>query len=76
MQTDGCTPEIALDITEQEVLLSKNGGAFTLKSETTQCVHDASHNGWYTILLDTTDTNNPRLTGHRHQHGRCATGMG
>lgn len=55
--TDGKTPEIALDITEQEVLLSKNGGAFTLKSDTTHGVHDASHNGWYTIPLNTTDTN-------------------
>lgn len=55
--TDGVTPEIALDITEQEILLSKNGGAFTLKSETTHGVHDAAHNGWYTIPLDTTDTN-------------------
>jgi hypothetical protein len=54
--TDGKTPEIALDITEQEVLLSKNGGAFALKAETTHGVHDAAHNGWYTILLDTTDT--------------------
>ena len=55
--TDGVTPEIALDITEQEVLLSKNGGAFALKHEATHGVHDASHNGWYTILLDATDTN-------------------
>jgi hypothetical protein len=55
--TDGKSAEIALDITEQEVLLSKNGEAFTLKSETTHGVHDAAHNGWYTILLNTTDTN-------------------
>jgi len=55
--TDGATAEIALDITEQEVLLSKNGGAFTLKGDTTHGVHDAAHNGWYTIPLSTTDTN-------------------
>ena len=55
--TDGKTAEIALDIDEGSILLSKNGGAFTLKSDTTHGVHDAAHNGWYTMPLNTTDTN-------------------
>ena len=52
---DGFTPEVGLTITRPDVLLSKNGGAFTQKTEATACVHDA--NGWYSCLLDITDTN-------------------
>jgi hypothetical protein len=55
---DGVSPEIALDIPEASCLLSKNGGAFAAKTDATHGVHDAAHNGWYTIPLaqDDADT--------------------
>jgi hypothetical protein len=55
---DGVSPEIALDIPEASCLLSKNGAAFAAKTDATHGVHDAAHNGWYTIPLaqDDADT--------------------
>lgn len=53
--TDGVTAETALTITAAEVLLSKNGGAFTLKNEATACTHDTG--GWYGCPINATDTN-------------------
>lgn len=52
---DGFTAETALTITNTEVLLSKNAGAFAAKSETTSLTHMS--NGHYSCLLNTTDTN-------------------
>jgi hypothetical protein len=52
--TDGVTAETALTISRSDVLLSKNYGAFTQKTETTTATHDAA--GWYGVPLDTTDT--------------------
>jgi hypothetical protein len=54
--TNGVTPEIALTISQADVLLGKNGGAFAQKSEDTSCTKDASDNGWYTCPVDATDT--------------------
>lgn len=53
-QTDGNTEEVALTITQADVLLSKNGGAFTQKTEATSATHDDG--GYYQVALDTTDT--------------------
>lgn len=53
--TDGVTAETALTITQAEVLLAKNAGDWTQKTEATSLVHES--NGWYRCLLDTTDTN-------------------
>ena len=52
--TDGVTAETALTIARADVKLSKAGGSFTQKTETTSATHDA--NGWYGVPLDTTDT--------------------
>jgi len=49
------TTEEGLTITAAEVFLSKNGGAYGGKSETTDMVH--SQTGMYLCNLDTTDTN-------------------
>jgi hypothetical protein len=52
--TDGNTVESGLTISQADVLLSKNGGAFTQKTEATSCTHDAI--GYYGCPLDATDT--------------------
>ena len=52
--TDGNTIEDGLTITQAEVRLSKNGGNYAQKSESTSLVHDEL--GQYTCLLDATDT--------------------
>ena len=53
--TDGVTPETALTISQADVRLSKNGGAFAQKSDTSSATHD--ENGWYAVSLNVTDTN-------------------
>ena len=53
--TDGVTPETALTITQPDIQLSKNGGAFAQCSAAGTLVHDAD--GWYPKTLSTTDTN-------------------
>lgn len=53
-KTDGSTAETALTIHYDHVKLSKNGGAFAAKSDTTNPAHDAG--GWYSCVLNTTDT--------------------
>lgn len=55
--TDGYTPETGLTITASEVLLSKNGGALTAKSEVNSAAHDAA--GHYAVNLDANDTDTP-----------------
>lgn len=52
--TDGFTPETTLTLSQADYRLSKNGGAFAQKNETTSGAHD--ENGWYTCILDATDT--------------------
>jgi len=52
--TDGVTAETGLTISQADVRLSKNGGAFAQKNESSSCTHD--ENGWYGCPLDATDT--------------------
>jgi hypothetical protein len=52
-EADGYTLETGLTIPNTEVLLSKNGGAFSAKNDTTALSHDA--NGMYTCDLNITD---------------------
>jgi hypothetical protein len=52
---DGFTAETGLTLSQADFRLSKNGAAFAQKNETTSATHD--ENGWYTCILDTTDTN-------------------
>lgn len=51
-KTDGVTEEIALSPTTQ---VAKAGGTFIARSSATAITHDG--NGWYTLVLDATDTN-------------------
>lgn len=54
--TDGKTPKTSgLTIAQADVLLSKNGGSFTQKNESSSATHDA--NGFYSVSVNTTDTN-------------------
>lgn len=53
--TDGKTAETALTITQPDIQLKKNGGAFAQKNAAQTLVHEVS--GWYEVALDTTDTN-------------------
>lgn len=53
--TDGFTAETALTITQADVRLKKNAGAWAQKSDATSAAHE--ENGWYEIELDATDTN-------------------
>lgn len=52
--SDGVTPETGLTISQADIRLSKNGGAFAQTHNATGATHD--ENGWYGIPLDTTDT--------------------
>jgi hypothetical protein len=52
--TDGNTAETALTISQSDVRLSKNAGAFAQKAETSSCTH--LENGFYSCALNTTDT--------------------
>ncbi len=53
--TDGVTAETALTISQADIRLSKNGGAFAQTNNATGATH--MENGWYGVPLDTTDTN-------------------
>lgn len=53
--TDGKTAETALTVSQTDVRLSKNGGAFAQKADTTSATH--MENGYYSCPLNTTDTN-------------------
>lgn len=53
--TDGATAETGLTISQADVRLSKNGGAFAQANESTSASH--MENGYYSKALDTTDTN-------------------
>ncbi len=52
--TDGVTAETALTISQADVRLSKNGGAFAQKNDATAATH--MENGYYSVPLNTTDT--------------------
>lgn len=52
--TDFKTAETALTISQADIRLSKNGGAFAQSNNAAGATHDAS--GYYGVPLDTTDT--------------------
>lgn len=52
--TDGSTAETALTITQPDIRLSKNGGAFAQKNSSGTASH--MENGYYSVSLDSTDT--------------------
>jgi len=52
--TDGVTEEVSLTLTQSEMRLSKDGGAFAQKSAAGNATHDSD--GWYSTALSTTDT--------------------
>lgn len=54
-QTDGFTAETALTLSQADIRLSKNGGAFAQANEATSASH--MENGHYSKPLSTTDTN-------------------
>ncbi len=54
-ETDGKTAETALTISQADIRLSKNGGAFAQTNDVSGATHD--ENGWYSLQLDATDTN-------------------
>lgn len=53
--TDGVTRETALTISQADIRLSKNGGAFAQSNNAAGATHDAA--GYYGVPLDATDTN-------------------
>lgn len=66
--TDGKTAETALTISQADVRLSKNGGAYAQKSDTGSASHMESGN--YSVGLNTTDTNTlGRLRISIHESG-------
>lgn len=52
---DGVTAETALTISQADVRLKKNNGAWAQKNDATSASHE--ENGWYEVPLNTTDTN-------------------
>lgn len=54
--TDGKSAEGGLTLTPSDIFLSKNGGAYGAKNESSNASSDASLAGWYTCPLNTTDT--------------------
>lgn len=67
-EVNGRTVEGALTITQPDIRLSKNGGAFAQKAAAQTLSHD--ENGYYGLLLDATDTGTlGRLTVHIHKSG-------
>lgn len=53
--TDGVTAETALTITQPDIRLKKNGGAWAQKNAAQTLSHE--ENGYYEVTLDATDTN-------------------
>jgi hypothetical protein len=53
-ETDGKTAETALTITQPDIRLKKNGGAWAQKSAAQTLTHEEA--GWYEVSLSTTDT--------------------
>lgn len=54
-QTDGFTAETGLTITQPDIRLKKNGGAWAQKNAAQTLSHE--ENGYYEVTLDATDTN-------------------
>lgn len=54
-QSDGFTPETALTITQPDIRLKKDGGAWAQKNAAQTLTHE--ENGNYEVTLDATDTN-------------------
>jgi hypothetical protein len=54
-ETDGKTAETGLTITQPDIRIKKNGGAWAQKNAAQTLSHE--ENGWYEIALDATDTN-------------------
>jgi hypothetical protein len=54
-ETDGKTAETALTLTQPDIRLKKEGGAWAQKNAAQTLTHE--ENGWYEVALDTTDTN-------------------
>lgn len=52
--TDGVTAETTLTLSQADILLSKNFGAFAQKNDSSSATHDSA--GWYGVPLNTTDT--------------------
>ena len=52
---DGYSPEVGLTISQADIRLSKNGGAFAQTNGVAGATHD--ENGWYALALNATDTN-------------------
>ena len=68
--TNGVSEETSLTINQANVLLSKNGGAFAQKNESSQSTHDTL--GYYDCDLNTTDTGTlGRLKLISHMAGAC-----
>ncbi len=66
--TDGFTAETALTITQPDIRLSKNGGAFAQVSDAQTLSH--MENGYYSLSLSATDTGTAgRLTVHVNESG-------
>lgn len=53
-ETDGKTVETALTITQPDIRLAKNGGAWAQKNAAQTLSHEEA--GWYEVTLDATDT--------------------
>lgn len=53
--TDGVTAETALTLSQADIRLKKNAGAWAQKNDATSASHE--ENGWYECELDATDTN-------------------
>ena len=53
--TDGKTPETGLTISQADIRLSKNGGAFAQSNNAAGATHN--ENGYYDVPLNTTDAN-------------------
>ncbi len=61
--TDGVTAETALTLTQPDIRLKKNGGAWAQKNAAQTLSHE--ENGNYEVTLDATDTN---TLGHLRLH--------
>ena len=56
-EDDGKTALTSLTIAQSDVKLSKNGGSFAQKNESSSATHDSGSPGWYSIALNGTDIN-------------------
>ena len=69
-ETDGKTAEASLTIGDTDCFLSKAGGAFAAKNDTTDLTGSGDARGYYDCVLNATDTNTPGgLRVHVHVAG-------